>query len=297
MSNQLIQNSNDQKEKSKKAKVIIITLALLWLLFSGIAGVLWVKNNDINASKAKIESEVKKLDIEIEDMNKKLVSKDSQLTTKEHEITELSDKLKQTQARIAYLEQSKYAEQSKINEFKEKSKDVESKILLALEENEKLKSDLEVSKVENKSLNEKIKSLQSENEKQKSDLDLAKKEIDKLNSTIDNIYNAYDFKFFNVKNETGVAFKKGKVKKTFIVSFKVTKYDHKLATKIPEDMVFEIHGVSKKNGSYHKSDKIKDFSGGEVRLKFVNESFESGIYHLAVKQKNVVIGDANFMVR
>ena len=287
----------EDKNKSRTKTVLIIVLALFWLLFSGLAGFLWVKNNDLDKEKVKVEDHAKKLTAELDDINRKVTEKETQLTTKEHELKELNDRLKQTQTRIAYLEQSRFAEANKIKEFKEKAGEAEQKILAIMEENEKLKSDLEVSRVENKALNEKIQKLTAESEKQKTEIETQKAEIDRLNKTIDNIYHAYDFKFFNVKNETGVAFKKSKVKKSFVISFKVAKYDFKLASKLPDDLSYEVRGVGKKNGNHSKLDKIKDFSGGEAKIKFTNEPFAQGVYNIKVKKGSLVIGDANFMVR
>jgi predicted nucleic acid-binding Zn-ribbon protein len=289
--------AEEEENKNKGRLIAIIALALLWVIFSGLAGFLWMKNNDLDKEKKLVEEKAHKLTVEIDDINKRITEKETQLTTKEHEIKELNDKLKQTQARIAYLEQSRFAEANKVNEIKAKASEAEQKIIAIMEENEKLKSDLEVSKVENKALNEKIQKLTAENDKQKAEIQSQKEEIERLNKTIENIYHAYDFKFFNIKNETGVAFKKGKVKKSFAITCKITKFDFKPAPKLTEEFSYEIRGVGKKNGNHSKSDKIKDFSGGEAKIKFVNEPFAQGIYNVRIKKGSLVIGDANFMIR
>ena len=289
--------SEKEQEQKKRSPVLLIIFGLLWLLASGAAIWMFVANSDLSKEKLQIEAKKVELEKEIDQVQKQLDIRNTELTNKDSEIKDLTEKLEHASERLSELEKLRAISAGKSGDFKNRIRELEERILTIMETSERAKSDLEVSKVENQTLNDRIRKLEDRSRNDSIDKAKQKAELDRITGTLNEIYIAHEFQFINVKQERNVMHKKKRIKKNFTIKFKLDDYAHKGVSKAPKDLTCLILGVGTKNRDFKRETEVLECSGGEAVLKFQNEPFPAGLYHLSVRYKKTNIGDAGFLVR
>lgn len=287
----------EENKRDNRGRIALIILGVLWLIFSGLTLYFYSETSTLQDKNTQVEAKKKELENEIDQLDQQLATKDTELLSKEGSIKDLNTRLEQAKARLNELEGMRAFQKNKADELRNKLKEYEVRISSLTVEKTEVEGRVRIVEVKSDSLLKRITDLQSDNDRQKGELEKQQGQITQLNSTINNIYNAFDFKFTDSKDQTDLVLKKGKVRKGLKVAFSLTDYDNRPVNKVVPELSLEIRGIDRKNSSFRKTFDIEDISGGKASVSFENEEFNSGVYHLQAKYQGRLIGDASFLVK
>jgi len=287
----------EENKRDNRGRIALIVLGVLWLIFSGLTLYFYSETSTLQDKNTQVEAKKKELENEIDQLDQQLATKDTELLSKEGSIKDLNTRLEQAKARLNELEGMRAFQKNKADELRNKLKEYEVRISSLTVEKTEVEGRVRIVEVKSDSLLKRITDLQSDNDRQKGELEKQQGQITQLNSTINNIYNAFDFKFTDSKDQTDLVLKKGKVRKGLKVAFSLTDYDNRPVNKVVPELSLEIRGIDRKNSSFRKTFDIEDISGGKASVSFENEEFNSGVYHLQAKYQGRLIGDASFLVK
>lgn len=288
----------EQEDRPKRNLVWIIILGLLWLVFSGLSIYYWNQKETLKEEKAQVEKLKADLDKEIAQLQQTLDGRNSDLLAKDNTIKDLTMKLQQAETIKMELDRMRAFSSKESKAYsatlKQKEMLIDS-LLIAQAQTGSTITGLEAKSAEK---DKTIQKLQEEQKELKSEIVEQSERIASLEKKLDNVYMAYDFNFFDDKNEFQLQLKRNAIrKKSFSITFKVAKYDRSPAHKTLPNLSAVIRGIKMKKGSFSKEFPIKEHPAGMAKLIISQQTLPAGIYQIRIRQKDKELGDASFMVR
>jgi chromosome segregation ATPase len=291
----------EQEDRPKRNLVWIIILGLLWLVFSGLSIYYWNQKETLKEEKAQVEKLKSDLDKEIAQLQQTLDGRNSDLMAKDNTIKDLSMKLQQAETIKMELDRMRALSSKESKSYgatlaalKQKEMMIDS-LMIAQTQTGTTISGLEAKSAEK---DKTIQKLQDEQKELKSEIVDQSERIANLEKKLDNVYMAYDFNFFDDKNEFQLQLKRNAIrKKSFSITFKVAKHDRSPAHKTIPNLSAVIRGIKMKKGSFSKEFPIKEHPAGMAKLVITQQTLPAGIYQIRIRQKDKELGDASFMVR